>query len=150
MKMDKKAFVSMALRHGMVLVPRKPTEAMLHAGEGITDFILPDCFDNTVEARRKEIGAAWWAMIEQWEYEVAVEAMTMKKCTCDTTRGEACSLCPTVDTKMMTFEQWKALHVKSDSDHNLKQLPEWMIEESDRIIRKEYDDYVRSYQEKTQ
>ena len=70
--MDKRVFVKMALTHGMVLVPRKPTGAMVAAGEGITDLVLPSrAFENTTEARRQEIAAAWHTMIETWEQEVA-------------------------------------------------------------------------------
>ena len=66
-------FIMMALTHGMVLVPREPTEAMLSAGEGITDFFLPDIVGpNTKEMRMLEMKGAWSTMIEQWELEVAL------------------------------------------------------------------------------
>ena len=48
---------------------------------------------------------------------------------------------------MLSFEEWREKHVKSDSEENLKQLPSWMIEEAERIIRQEYDEYVKTYQE---
>ena len=66
-------FIMMALTCGMVLVPRNPTDAMLHAGEGITDFFLPDAVGpNTKERRMEEMRGAWQTMIEQWELELAV------------------------------------------------------------------------------
>lgn len=80
MTMDHKEYLRTAYRHGMVLVPRKPTKSMLYVGEGITDFTLPeDVFENTKESRMREIETAWEAMIGQWEYELAIVALDMAK-----------------------------------------------------------------------
>ena len=52
---------------GFVLVPRTPTKQMLIEGEGITDLILPEPFENTQTERMKDILDAWYQMIECYE-----------------------------------------------------------------------------------
>lgn len=56
----------------MVLMPRYPTPRMIYAGEGITDFMLPnDTHDNTPDGRRAEMRGAYLTMVEEWERERA-------------------------------------------------------------------------------
>lgn len=57
---------------GMVMVPRTPTTGMLHCGEGITDFMLPEDMPHDHAARLEEMSVAWRVMIEQWEREAAL------------------------------------------------------------------------------
>ena len=40
-----------------------PTEEMVEIGEGMSDFILPDVFDNSLAGRRKEMAMAYSQMI---------------------------------------------------------------------------------------
>lgn len=45
-------------------VLRKPTDDMVARGEGVTDFVLPDCFGNTTDMRRAELAMAFTYMID--------------------------------------------------------------------------------------
>lgn len=42
---------------------REPTEAMLYRGEGMCDFVMPEGFDNTREARQQELRCGWLTMV---------------------------------------------------------------------------------------
>lgn len=42
----------------------------------------------------------------------------------------------------LSYEDWRARHVKSDHQSELDKLPKWMNEEMEKIIHKEYDEYL--------
>lgn len=44
----------------------------------------------------------------------------------------------------LSYEHWRNMHVKSDRQSELDKLPKWMNEEMEKIIRKEYDDYLNN------
>ena len=43
---------------------REPSPTMLATGEGYMDFVLPECFDNTPEGRRREFKVGWQVAID--------------------------------------------------------------------------------------
>lgn len=53
-----------AMARAAIKALREPTFTMLYEGEGLCDFVMPDGFENTREARQAELRCGWQAMID--------------------------------------------------------------------------------------